>query len=564
MGLYFVFLALIVYLLPILLNKEIIGVFSSKQILSLLILMLVIMITTITIQVFLIGKENGLDLLMISKPITKFHLVLGKWLTCFCWFVIVSVLATILVSFSYYSSYNKTNITSSLCIGAFLATFISSLIWSSITIVFSSFLSKFTSFLSVVGIQTILLVLCVILYFIPTPTSGYFTKNDLKTQPIGLISKSGDEFNYKYYAYATRNNKPITQKDLNNYSGVDANNFLNKAWNYATNKTNSKAVNIINLQNQFICMYRYYDDKSLESMNVAYKLLEVGGKDTDLSDWDLVFSTDNENILNQQNLLSFNDYVLGLNDGVKIYNVSRELSRINDISPTDYGSLNSSLFSKTINLPTFDLENNNWNLKSFSNLAEFASYYFNEEQITKVNNWVDNVYKNNEKLSPWLINANSYYYSLISTYLYQKMDITSLQDINGISNLIKDYEKMSFQFQYWTYLTLEQIFNNKVSVSESVLKTLFTLLNINLDNLQDINNKFALVLDKPMYFNSPSMNLEVVSNPLSLFAKNNLQTISEVKTTIEYDYVSLYVVWTSLAILLTVIGLSIMVKKDIY
>ena len=311
-------------------------------------------------------------------------------------------------------------------------------------------------------------------------------------------------------------------------------------------------------------MYRYYNNKALSSMDLSPKLNDISHKGNKFTDWDLKFGKNNNQILNDPNLISFDNYVLGLNNGAEIHSDFNYLKDINTISYSDHGLLSPNLYAKEIKLPIYKFdENKQWVVKEFDNIDTFAKTYYSSEMINYSQAFMKNLKANNYDKN--LVSEASLYSSIFMSYVYKKLGVVSLSDRKLGTELIKDYSKLIFQFQYWTYLTLEQIYTHNMEnqIDKLTLYTMFRVLNSNINAPNDYNIQMYAMVDNPIKISSNDKVVLKISNPLSITPKQNLESITYIQTSIEYDYLSLYLVWFFVGLTLGFTGMTILSKKDI-
>jgi ABC-2 type transport system permease protein len=181
-------------------------------------------------QIFRDSIDDGSELVVVSKPISRWKLILGKfivfWLTMFvillinCFIVFIG--ACIKNSFA---DFPKT-------VGKFfLGSIISSMLFGAIAILIGCFRTKVVILCSTIGLGVVLNVMNTILPLISnSPISYLKDKYGYKTQSVILVDKDGEERSY------------VAIKDLQKDNAMSTYDFLQEA-------DKKSAVNITNILN---------------------------------------------------------------------------------------------------------------------------------------------------------------------------------------------------------------------------------------------------------------------------------------------------------------------------
>lgn len=236
------------YLLPVVLNQPI--SFVSTQFISylFLILVLVIQIAVVTVGIFRTGIDDGTEILVVSKSLSRVKIVWTKIIVLLICIVFNSLLCAIIPSFLPLLEYGSSNPTP-YCIGFMLLSLIVSLFFGAITILACLGLKKNGAALTSIGIGTGLCVLTMINSTV-FRGPGYQTnsKKSFSLDEIMIEQKSNkdDVTSYSNVIFLKRMENFILKKDVDilmkEYNAKSPDELVKKIYDKALKVSNAAGV----------------------------------------------------------------------------------------------------------------------------------------------------------------------------------------------------------------------------------------------------------------------------------------------------------------------------------
>ena len=260
-GFYLFLLCLIMYILPVVMNKDLIIVSKYTFIFMIVILFAVLSVSTIAIQLFRAGIDDGSEIIIIAKPISRSSIVWGKLFVFLSLSVLISGVASFLCCFTIWTNHGGKVIGDSVTLGAFLGTLIIYLIFGSIAVMLSLVVKKLGTILITVGLFCVLIVYGMVASFtITTPSKDLIENQGVDLKATSLVQKNNDNsVKYQWGAIAQNNGKIVTNKyleeTLGNNNSVNAGDYLSTKWSKATNNVGFKAIMYTNFLYQFVNLY---------------------------------------------------------------------------------------------------------------------------------------------------------------------------------------------------------------------------------------------------------------------------------------------------------------------
>lgn len=466
--LFFIFI-LITYILPAALKININTLMEMSVIMVLLILLIAIFSIILSTTIFRQGIDDGSELLIISKSISRKQIVLSKCLVLFSIFFIESIIAFIIPIFLMYSKYG-TDSPWDYCAGYLLTTLIVSILFSAISIFFCIIMKKSHATLVGLGISFLLTLINSVNFMIVQGTGYYIQKNDYSIQNV---------------TYYNQENQPV--------SGV----ILTK--NGLPVQTNQKSNIIQNIQNQALKytktnIYTYTDPffqfSTLFSLGNFYESKNnFTGRDINLvepifwtSNWSNfylsfeeienfelnkyfnIYMNDKQNICSYlfNNNLEISNSARSVNLALKQDNIDLGKFFLLPIIDSDYNKLN-------FKLKVFDLEKD---VEKISNMlfSDNSSSIYNlylkyQEYLNKTNNGNLSNYYN--------------YNSFIYTYLNLGFSIILENALFNNKLSIEFGESPSIDIPTDKYNNWIEKFLNKNNISKNELEKYFAIKNSN-------------------------------------------------------------------------------------
>ena len=530
-GCYIVFLMVSIYLFPYLFNTSLFNLFTYKTLIAILVMILVIAASYFTICLFSDNLESGTDLLIVSKPIEKKNMVLSKFFVMLIVNVALSISTLLVTPFVKYTYGNRlSDIWQNIIMSVFVATLLIGFIWSTITSILVTFFKKVNVFLIVIGSEIILLVLLILFsLFNKTPTAYLVKKQKFKLNEISLVGNKKENYETKHFLYTTYNNQPITKntkidyEPIKYYYDVELSNLIHDTYQNGLSKSNIGVLRAFNFQNQFINFYRLYSQKDLNQYSFNGYFQKMKKHPNDFTAFNVRFSKD------------------------RISKIANDVWTIN-LLKNDY-FLN---FKSKINL-TFG------NKKFVFNTKEIAKTIFS---------------KNNDKFTFDTYKSSRNGIKQIN----QTFNNLILYGLNFVNYLNENHIHLSDYFnQMFKYTILHKI--NKTSVQElceKIVKIQWYLLNFFKENVNLIP-KFSELISDILEYNCLSKSIETQAkvngknvinlsfeSPIKLMNKNQLETITEMTMTNEYNNLELVLPWTFISLCLLVWSIKLHINKDIF
>lgn len=578
-------LLLILYVVPPILKVSIIELFSYKSIISLLVFFAVIPAGVLVVQIFLKDYEDGTELLIASKPITRTTMIWSKLFVLIMEIIISSVLASICSSFVNLSYWNFSTTTGNIVWTVFLGTFVNFCLWAALTLVFTVFSKKILIVMVTIGIQAILMLVSMIYYFTQTSPNEYMQKNNISWNHVNLVTKTDKEglpIECKHFGYMSYNDLPITNntiidgeplKNLN----INLNNFASKCWEEGIKHSNYYQTGIPDLENQFIAMYRIYSDETLRHFD--WTDLEWSLNNSIFRDWEMKFTGENINELASKNnivSLNKNKLVLGYLNNLVIEDKNSDKYYSYDLTNDSNGFVNNVErvnwnLSKTSGLtfPIYQLnsQTNLWKEKTFNDLDEFAKYYYSPSEIDNAIKFLNYSKKNLN----WHSTFIAYYFSPILQNLVASNN-ASISEFSTKEKVLENYFAKVFQFQFATYSVMKEYYDNPSKYPWIDLKTLEVMARTLQYSPTDI--RFRSIYD--ISYNSPSdfnscfntinptpLKLITLSCPLSLNNAELLPTLFVANVENQYNPIALVLGWMSVALVMVIFSIAMYSKMDI-
>ena len=189
-GILFLFFILITYILPYALKMHINQLFSLSLILALLIFLIAIFSILVSTTIFRQGIDDGSELLIITKQLSRKEIIISKFIALLVILLLTSLIAFIVPVFLKFSKYG-TSTPLDYCCGYFLATFIVSIFFGSISILFCLIMKKNHATFTTLGIASVLMFINAINYLTVSNTGGYISKYSYDLDSVSIKQKDG-------------------------------------------------------------------------------------------------------------------------------------------------------------------------------------------------------------------------------------------------------------------------------------------------------------------------------------------------------------------------------------
>lgn len=568
---YYFLLIVFLYLFPHLTKLNYLELFTYKSVLSIINILLIIAAMSMVLFLFKQGYEDGSELVLHSKPLTRTVMIWSKITMIFLTNGLISLIAVIITSFLF--TYNSFDIylQRAIMLGAFLGPFITGTFWSGIVVLACFVFKKVTIFIIILSLNGLFMIINFVngVSIVMQPQQASKTGIDYSTTQF--INK--DSYQVSTYAIATNNNLAITNTSkINGKSleqlGYSPQNILDKTWNAAYKSTNVISQAYLDPANLFASFYSVYINgwswnntqflpkyKSMLSTDASFHVkFNQFDLDKYSSNWESFTTSSNETL-----------FLTNLVGTIPNYDFQ----------------------ASSFSLPTPIFSNDNYVINEFStsDLANFYETFYNVDQIKlalQVQNKLKTVTGKN-----YGNNTANYYYMIFSSSLMSRYGL-SINNYLSSNNFISNLNNYLFNFQYQTYKLMQDYITNPSNypdVNSDTIAVWFAVLlqpdninNFDSDTLAKMtvnpqrtkcavwsateNNNFFSNVEN---YDLTKLNGIIVNNrslPLTLITKQNLASLNQIEILPVYDYQTLIAWWIILSALLIFVGASIMYRKD--
>ena len=615
-GLFILLLTLFWYVFPIVLKVDIFEVSTYKGLVMLLVLFLAISTVTTTVQIFRTGIDDGTDLLVLSKPISRVEMMWSKLITLMLTNLFISCVACFISIWIIFYPHDDQKIGANFILSTFVGTLINALFWSSVTIIFAILFKKFTAFVLVIGFQACLIVISLVCSLvIKSPNGVLLHDNHVSYSGLAVLSKQDANQDIEYdWGVVPVNVKKSTvingdtkyKNQTLNQQGVNMSTLVKQIYNYGVQKSNDSVSRVIDLDFQLSMLLTFITNHNLEKMNansvisgtesILEKMVYNSGIPISYS---LLFSNQpKRDVSSDQTIEKINlngvDFVLSSNRAMSL--IPKDGSwgwNSNSFLPNEFGVFKHGFSNDSLVFPIYELnsEKTNFATKSFDNLDSFAQYYFGSEQIEKIQGYF-NSHFNNANSNRKNVRARSYYETLMSIYTIQKYgyDMKNKKG-NFKEKYINPMASLLIDFQYATYCALKQAieepikYNWMTSHSLELMKSVLKIgptdflefkvgnqpfVNLNKANWFNESDIFVGSIDDFKDYMTNNQTSKLVNSmwyalraPFVLVPSNNLESFATVAFVNSYNIEALTLCWTFVSLIILAVGMNVYLRKDI-
>lgn len=487
-------------------DKNLIIVSKYTFIYMIVLLFAVLSVSIIAIQLFRAGVDDGSEIIIIAKPLTRSQIVWGKIIVFLAVTLVISGLAAFFCCFSIWYRYGGTVIGHSVTLGAFLGTFVIYSLFGSIAILLSLITKKLGALLINIGLFCVLLIYGMVATFtITTPSKTFNETKGVSLNSVSLVQKQkvmspNGQTNYQlsYQWGATANVSPaVLANDESHNKDLTAGNYLSTMWNESMNNPTYQGVMYTNLLYQLVNLYTL---NWQEQFNVPFDIYKTiiqmnASPFVTLKFKNVNFEEANNSF--KKNLISFNYSYDNNEQNLATYYLTNHIRfiamKLSDKQKfiTDYGTSYAHgsidyLNDRHVSLPWMNVTgfiNREFSVNNTSAnpYQEFIDVYFNSNVITTIKKWTKTI----EKSMPGKhINPLSFYASLfaiadIDNFMSDETPI-QLTDTDSLKKLFNILGTQISQFQYWTLLAIlnspyNQVLNGLIN-NEQLQQMMYCLL----------------------------------------------------------------------------------------
>ncbi|EGZ31766.1 ABC transporter permease [Malacoplasma iowae] len=243
---YAIIICLYTSIIPILSEKPPISLFRSSYSTSLLMLLVAAVISIIAVEIFRTPIDDGTELLIVSKPISRKEIVFVKLFIFLLYILLLSLIGTIIASFAFLNSSSSKDDSTTLVLGVLLGTIVNGLLFGSITTILSIYLKKIVSMVISVGISFALLIMTFLGSFTIKSPVAILKDRGYTVTPITILDISKDKKN---------NDDVLKQTNALFSTGLPDGETLQMAWNKAANVSPYKTFSFFDFGYQLSSLY---------------------------------------------------------------------------------------------------------------------------------------------------------------------------------------------------------------------------------------------------------------------------------------------------------------------
>ena len=467
-----------VYIIPVVLNYTLQKTFSYISIIILIVIIIATCSSYITATIFRSGIDDGSELLVLSKQISRLSILLSKVIVLLTFEIITSMFCSILVIFTKFFKYGISNPTP-FVIGVFLMYFIVSMFFSSLTILFSLKLKKSGLTLISSSIAIVLSILTFINYIVGKTPGINNTIDSYSVSQNSLFKKNNSQEFELYDGYNLYYNYFPVTSTTTNYDGEliinndNKNNIINYIYWQNLNKTKFLATSKIDIAfqwTQLLNLSNFIFDKN--TVEITCSSVSSLFNSQVMSNYYLEFKQipiDNNDYLFfnwQNNLNNINFLPIVTREKFGIYKENNNTTKFFYLNPIDNNFYN--LKSQYVYIPIIDefkkvkfVKFNNPYLNKSDEIINFLTNKLNIiYEYKKFKNWINNHYND----------INYYFNQFLLSYFFNSFIILLENIQNGNDILIVD--KDDKLIQNINNNTIKNIFINNYHIDLDFIKLL--------------------------------------------------------------------------------------------
>lgn len=585
--LYFLVLIFMIYILPVILDLQLIVVSRHIYFFVLIIFFAIFNVVSVSTIIFRQSIDDGSELILQSKPLRRTTLVYCKIML----FVIVSVVVACLSSaaciFASFTFYGGKEIARILSINILLGTIVIYCCFGGISILICMFFKQITTIIATVSIFLVMMFYSMLANEIFMSVSKYLNQHEkLYLDPVSLVL-TDNKNNLSYHGGAVGSinvsknyiNSQIFNEIKPN-ADVSPNQFLQYKWDTVEQKTNFIPYLYTNLVYQLASIYTEPPESYLLQpfANLSYLLNSSNSFNLKIN-----FNSNGLDEQTKAQLITFNynqnTYVLTNSTGVYFAKPSNLISKLIKTDIENYynnGPIN--YFTDQTPLPIgYDIFNNKveWTTIGYDTIAlqQFIDQYFSDEHqllIKYMNSIIDSTGKTK-------MNPVSYYVSLFNTLTIQQfindkqMTAQNYTSKNNIEKILSTTAIQLSKFQYLSSLCLQN--SSSLSITEQQKALLANALMLVTDSQTNSNvialafpmSKITSILEEIKNNPSKITNYLYITSPLfSVIELDNLLTFNFVSVDSYYNMTELISGWIAVSAILLLFSIACYFRHDFY
>lgn len=612
---------IVFFVIPAAMKANVVSVVQMSSIMSMFILIGAISASTIAVELFRDGIENGSEIIIFSKPLRRTHIIWSKIIVMLTIILLISALTMVLALFSGLSYYKAFNV-GLFGAGALVASWIIFIFFGSIGIFASLFLKKVGTILITTGFAVAMMLYTFITGIITTSPAAYFNQNSISVRPITLLKKAKNEqtveitkqtqtnkVDYSWHVLALLNKKILTSETPNIFNpnkpvAANLQIYLKNYWSHAVENKFWLNIQYMDLNTQFTSLFNlsvnrffnsslsnYFTQRGKLVKSYLYQFVPVNNSLNDIKS-DYLSKNGYMNILSQYPINDRNipvnpvpgqtitlqptTFLLTINsqsDYDFVNNLSDQYGqRITKYALNKTGQLD---FLEQINLPSWEnnltepyiLKQNTYITTDPTSLNNFVNTYYSPTILNTIN-----------ELNLQAVNNLQKYASYYATYFFMQAlydakteTFKDFLKLNPFSqkDVMKKFNESFYDFQYLTFLALQQ--QKNLTYNNDLNKTMMFVLG--LPNSYQSNQIKFLAANPNIWKNFLNPANEDMKNktyeyllnyqpPLELLNSIYFQTLNNVNPYNIYNVGALVGSWIVLSLAFMMISLAFYAKKD--
>ena len=243
---YAIVICLYTSIIPVMSDKAPITLFRSSYSTSLLMLLVAAVISVIAVEIFRTPIDDGTELLIVSKPISRKEIVFTKLLIFLIYVISISIVGAIIAAFTFLNRSSSREDSTTLLLGVLLGTVVNGLLFGSITTILSIYFKKIISMVISVGVSFALLIMTFLGSFTIKSPVQILQDRGYTISPLTILDNKKDE--------ETGETK-LTQTNALFSTGLPAGETLSKAWSSAASATPYKTFSFFDFGYQLSSLY---------------------------------------------------------------------------------------------------------------------------------------------------------------------------------------------------------------------------------------------------------------------------------------------------------------------
>lgn len=492
----FVITVFVLFGLPSILKLSL-DIISNYIYFFILVMMLgVFNVSTFVSAIFRQSIDDGSELILQSKPISRTLLAYTKIVLFLLVILIVSLFNSLLGYFTTFYTYGGVEIGKTLALNFFLGTIAVYSFFGSLAVLFCMFFKQIVTIILTSGVFMLLMIYALIANNIFMSVSKYLRRNDnLYLTPVSLVlQESNNELSYYGGASGAINSSnnyitPYIYEKLNlNNNDIKANQYLQYKWQQTIDNNNYLPYIYTNFIYQ---LGKIYTNKPASFAEQPFSSLSYLMRSSSSFDINLKFRSIESLTAESPLILTYNNESFYLTNNTNVTFVNSKTQQTYStsiITSTNKGQV--SFFSSETLLPVayinnqvvqskFDYSQNN-NL--INTLKLFANTYLS-----------DNILPNLQNKFNYLSLFATYFNSLnLQRYINEnQMSLVNYQETQNITKILDDTSRQITKFHYLSFLTYKN--KEQLNLSDKQIESLVNILNLNQSN-SAINKSISSVI----------------------------------------------------------------------